>query len=407
MRKFIVILFAFTSLFSNSQQKWFNALSGVSGVNYTAPAGDPSITVTKNVTFYNGPEWNGRANVKQLESGRWILLYAESESHPDNTGSVINIQISDDKGATWTNKNENSSGVVVGPFAPPAVPGFPGAGAGESWLYVFPSGRIVIHTWRADYDEYNGGTYQWHSDDDGETWVSDGQVVFNGISDVQTQIFATDDDFVYNGTVYAGARVYGPGLLDQNAGIRSILIKNSNNGDVTSWDFVSNITDQEDNPTNEVGLQYTGNNRIIAIGRGTPYGNTYFLESLDMGLTWTSTDITSGPFVVSGRHRIKTRAFLKGQPQNYKDPVLIVSGFVNTEPPNSHPRRSCVWISKDAGVTWSDALWLDVEGFDGGYNDLIYDETTDEYVVYGYYAPTSFTDGYIKEWRFNLTFTEP
>jgi hypothetical protein len=371
---------------------WFKA---VNGLFLPTPPGEPTINETGDIVFYDGPNWNGRTNVKRMKDGNYILVYMDSTAHHINTNSRAMVRFSRE-GTYWTEQNTYFDGTAITPFAPPASGN---SGAGESWTYIAPNGTVIIHTWRCDYNVYNGGTYQWHSNDHGKTWTSDGQVSFAGITN-QNQVFSTDDDFVYRGVIYAGARQYAPGVLVQDDGIKSMFIKNENNGAVGDWEWVSDITDYVTHPTNEVGLAYVGGSRIVAILRGTPYGSTYRGVSDDFGLSWTITDITSGPFAVSGRHRLKSRAYLQGRIDYWNDPVWICTGFVATTG-EAHPRRNCIWVSKDRCETFSGPLWLDVEGEDGGYNDMMWDQ---DYKCFAYYAPTSLYDGYIKQYDFQLLF---
>ena len=218
--------------------------------------------------------------------------------------------------------------------------------------------------------------------------------------------FSTDDDFVLNGVIYAGAREYE--FLRATDGIRSLFIMSEDNG--ATWEVVSDITDYYNYPTSEVGLEYVFDNgapTIVAFSRGVdnpgPSPASYKSYSTDMGLTWTTPNADTN-IQVHGRIRLKTRSHAKGLDFWWLDPVMIAHGFEAVSPPRSTPRRLCVYISKDFGKTWSSELYLKMQGNDGGYGDFLYNPIKDEYVTLQYYAPTSLYDGEIRQVNWKLTF---
>lgn len=355
---------------------------------------DPQVTVdaTSTIGSGGGADWWGRAAIKRRPSdGALILAYYRSTAHATNDG-FVHMRFSDDDGATWTAEDTTLLGATIPDFDPP------GAGAnedaGEPWLYVCPNGDLLIHTWRVDYGSSNNGTYQWRSTDDGETWSSEGQVAFAGIANDQ-HIFATDDDFVLDGVIYAGARVYASAAL---ADCYVILIKSTDNG--ATWEWVSNIT-APGSDTQEVGLEYVGHNRIVGMVRSLNNDETFQADSSNLGATWTLTDVSS-TVQVSGRHRIYTRAHLAGEAEWWTDNVLLMVGFQLMSPGSSQDRRSCIWVSNNWGGDWSGPFYIDSESEDGGYGDMFYDSANDQYVVVSYQG--TLAAAALKQYRLSVTF---
>jgi len=376
------------------------------------PAGSASVSIQSDISLIpNNPaqteRWYGRPVLKDIGDDIWCMVYANSEAHNVLTSSQLHVRFSDDYGETWSDENKyiDGSSVTGFPMYPPgAVPGETDEGPGEPWLYVCPNGDLLVHMWKVQYATTKNGSYQSRSTDGGKTWSTPALIDFTGTTR-DLYIYSTDDDFVLGNTIYAGAREYLN--IVQTDGIKSIFIKSDDNG--VTWDYVSDITDFSTRPTNEVGLEYIGNNKIVAICRGTnsvadggPYKVSYLVTSDDLGVTW-NTPTTPANIQVNGRIRIKSRSHVKGKNNWWFDPVLIAHGFDQQDIPNGSQRRICVYISKDFGDTWSTAKYLRITGYDGGYGDFLYNPNTDEYVSLQYYAPTSLLDGEIRQinWKLN------
>jgi hypothetical protein len=251
--------------------------------------------------------------------------------------------------------------------------------AGDGWLYVAPNGDLLLHMWSVtggDWPATLNGTWQSRSTDGGETWATPAAVDFGGGLD-QDKTFATDDDFVWNQTIYAAARVYNANTPTNSY---CIFIKSENNG--TAWQYVSDIT-AVGSDTQEVGLEYVGNDRIVAMVRDLNNTVTRQADSDDLGATWNLTDVTS-TVQASGRHRIYTRMHLQGKAGWWKDPMLFMTGFELTDPGSSQDRRNCVWFSPDRGVTWDGPHYTAAETEDAGYGDLFWDFTNDKLVQVTY-----------------------
>jgi hypothetical protein len=341
-------------------------LSGGSGGGTVAPW-NPSITVDTTTTLGSGggADWWGRSAVKRRPDGVLVLVYYRSTGHVTNDGFCHTI-MSDDDGATWTAEDTDLDANVI----PDIIPSAAGAGedAGEPWLYVAPNGDLVLHTWRVNYGSSNNGSYQFRYDPAAHEWVEEGKLAWTGGSLSSTNTFQTDDDFVYNGVTYAGVRTYnGASYTD----CYMSLVKNATPDlDVAAWEYVSDITGPSETACIEVGIEYVGNSTIIAMLRSLAHNAGYRRVSTDMGATWGSLDNVTSSTDILGRNRVYTRMHLRGEAGWWKDPNLVMVGYVQTDPGNSQGRRNAVWFSPDRGTTWSAPQYIDTTNDDGGYGDI-------------------------------------
>lgn len=319
-----------------------------------------------------------------------LLAYKDASAHDVNDGA-LHLMFSDDDGTTWTDPDTAlDAGAVSGFPMNPTVSA--GQDAGEPLLMEAPNGDLLLHMWRIDYSVSQGGTWQSKSTDGGETWSVPTQIDFAGIGS-DNNIFSTDDWFVFDGVIYAAARVHsdtGPSTS------KNILISSDDNG--ATWTWVSDITTTTDN-TIECGLEYVGDDTIVAVLRTT--NNTFALltRSTDMGATW-SVPIRDGYVTTSGRHRIHTKAHLQGGANWWLDPKLIMVGFVLGQNGNSQQRTNAIWLSDDAGVSWSGPYRLDGETEDAGYGDVFYDADNDQWVVVTYHG--TLAAAAIKQYRLSI-----
>jgi len=341
-----------------------------------------SITVVDSGT---GTDWVGRASIKRLANGNLVMCYVEGQDHYTMGTMYLHIRFSNNNGESWSLADHDLSGNAIAAF--PAKPSsFSYVGPMEPWLILAPNGNLILSCWYyvGTNSALNAGTYQSISSDGGITWSAFASVTFIGYNPgngTLKETYATDDDFVYNGVIYACARTYN--YVDTGTPVQTILISSSDNG--ITWNYVSNITSYADGidnlGTQECGIEYLGNNTIIAILRATSSSIvSYKRISTDMGATWGALTDISSLIYVAGRFRVRTRAHLMGQANWWTDPNLIMNGFVFT----GAGRRNCVWTSKDAGATWSYPLFVDVDINDAGYGDMIYDANTGEYIFISY-----------------------
>lgn len=327
-----------------------------------------SVTVDATTTLGSGgtDDWWGRAAIKRRPSDNaLVLVYYRSTGHANNGGD-LHIKFSDDDGATWTAQDTDLLGDAVSgfPLNPPSLSGV--QDAGEPWLYVCPNGDLLCHMWKVDYGGSNAGAWQSRSTDSGLSWSTPTQIVWSPLGTLDTNdTFQTDDDFVYDGTIYAGVRTYNSAAqTDCYMG----LVKSSDNGD--TWEYVSDITGTAETACIEVGIEYVGNSTIVAMLRDLAHTNSYQRVSTDMGLTWgTLTDVTS-TVGIAARQRVYTINHLRGLPGWWKDPRLVMTGYVQQTSGSSQDRRNAVWVSPDRGTTWDGPNYIDTTAEDGGYGDI-------------------------------------
>jgi hypothetical protein len=392
---------------------------GISNKNtpeITAPSGAPSVTIVSDVLrVANNPSitarWFGRPVMKptgKTYNGKpvWMCCYAQSEAHHLLTWSQLHLIFSNDYGDTWSDQNKYLDGSDISgtPLYPVgANPGQNDHGPGDGWIYNCPNGDLLIHFWDSNYSDYNNGTWQTRSTNGGLSWSIPEKITFinnTGTANVNDRTLATDDSFIFNGIIYAMTREYQ--LPNQQYPSRTWFMKSVNNG--LSWELVSLISSYEEN-TNEAGLTYVGNDRIVVALRELVGPPAYLTKSDDFGQTWNSLSDVSSSVGVWSRQRLKTRSQLKSKNRWWDDPVVLCNGFVHVNPGNSHPRRLSVWVSKDRGLTFSSPFYLKSQGYDGGYGDFLYNPIKDEYVTMQYYAPTSLYDGEIRQINWKLNFT--
>ena len=349
-------------------------ISGGSNGGTVAPF-NPSVTVSSTATIDSGSgasDWVGRPSVKRRPSDNALVLTYTRKTGHASTDGPLHIRFSDDDGATWTALDtalaSDGGGAISG------FPMNPEDYAGEPWLMVAPNGDLLVHTWGLRDPGPSVGTYQSRSTDGGLTWSIPVNLDFGGITG-DTTIYSTDDDFVFDRTIYAGARKFS------GSDVKSMLVKSADNGE--TWEWVSDISSYTTD-TQEVGIEYVGNDTIVAILRAQNNDHTYRAISTDMGATWGSLTNMDSAIGISGRHRLYTRMHLRGEAGWWKDPTLFMCGFIFPTPGSSQPRRNAVWFSPDRGTTWDGPHYIDSQDTDGGYGDLFWDFTNDRLGVVMY-----------------------
>lgn len=366
---------------------------------FAHPLVSVSGTVDTTTTLITGgsPDWIGRASIVRRSDDVLVMAYQRASAHAVNDGA-LHLQFSADDGATWSGQDLTLTGAAVSGFPMTPTSAAAGQDAGEPWLIVAPSGDLLCFLWRVDYNVDNDGTQMSRSSDGGLTWSTPAAVTVTGATD-QTLTYLTDDGFAYNGVIYAGAREYTTGTYTACA---SYLVSSSDDG--VTWTKVSTIMANTEgaggNGAFEVGLTYTGSSRIVAMLRDTAHTNGYLRISTDMGATWgTLTDLNATAGIV-GRPRLYQRAWLRGQANWWKDPVIIGAGFVQQTSGSSQDRRNCLWVSRDAGATWSAPIYVDTTTEDAGYGDVFYDATNDQYVTVNFDGTLLAAD--LKQYRVSL-----
>jgi hypothetical protein len=343
--------------------------------------------------------WFGRASIKRLSDGTLVMVYYHASGHAANDGA-LHIRFSITDGLDWTSEDTYTDGTAVGGFPMNPSNPSPGEDAGEPWLMVAPNGDLLLHMWRVQYGVTAHGTYQTRSTDGGRTWSTSAEIDWvEPVGD--DYIFATDDDFVLDGVIYIAARVYIGVTPDQ---CRTTFDKSTDNG--VTWHEVSSISQYglgED--TQECGLEYVGSNTVVAVLRSLDDKHTYSTRSTDLGLTWEPLTEITATLPNSGRQRIRTRSHLMGLTNWWMDPVLIMNGFTQPTDGTSSPRRNCVWVSLDRGLTWCPPFYVDSADADGGYGDMFWDRTSERYAFVSYKSasPIGFSgDSDLIQYKFRL-----
>lgn len=331
-------------------------------------------------------KWSGRPAMEFNSDGELVLIYRRASNH-GATDSLLHIRFSDDYGSTWSAEDKDlSDAAITGfPYRPTNIAYLETDHPQEPWLYAAPNGNLILHTW-----QQSAGTWQSVSTDGGKTW-SDGEALpITGHSGAG--VFATDDHFVYDGVIYAAARDFGSAPPYQ-----MIFMKSIDNG--ANWVYVANMNPvDEDIPTVEVGIEYLGNSRIIAIFRDIYDMATIRSYSDDMGATWSQLEAITYNIPKSGRHRIMTKKHLEGAANWWEDTNLVMCGFVFAPP----GRKAAMWYSTDAGQTWSPPRYVESEALlyeDTGYADFIYNGTTGEYVLITYVGEYEHSAAVLKQYN--------
>lgn len=334
----------------------------------TIPPFNPSITVDTTTTLGSGggDDWWGRCSIKRRPSDNaLVMIYYRATGHSDNGGD-LHIKFSDDDGATWSTEDQTLAAAAVSgfPMNPPNLSGV--QDAGEPWLYVCPNGDLLLHMWKVDYGGSNVGSWQSRSTDGGESWSTPTQIVWSPLGTLHaTNTFQTDDDFVYDRVIYAGVRTYdGASQTD----CYMSLVKSADDG--ATWEYVSDITTAAEAACIEVGLEYVGNQTIVAMLRDLAHTKSYKRISTDMGLTWGTLTEMQSLIERAARQRVYTFNHLRGLPGWWKDPRLVMVGFTQDTSGSSQDRTNAVWFSPDRGTTWDGPHDVDTTSEDGGYGDI-------------------------------------
>lgn len=363
----------------------------------TAGSGDsenPLRDVRKTVLRAEPGRHFGRAAAQVMPDGTWVLAYREAEHHAHNKDGRLHLMFSTDRGRTWSEPNRTSAGKPVErfPAAPPgAEPGQP-TGPGEPWLYLAPDGTLILHSWKVKYGNRsaNGGTWQIRSTDGGRSWSEWRQVDFRGV-ERDRHVFATDDHFVHDGAIYAGARQFSEGRW------KNMLVRSSDAGQ--TWHKVGDISSYEDH-TSEVGIEYLGDGRIVAVLNSKQRMHTHHTFSDDMGRTWQPLEDMEDRVRIWDRPRIWTLKHLRGEPAWWNGRTLIGVGDEAVKRGQSMPRRNSLWISRNGGERWSGPFPFDEQTQDAGYGDMVYDPEAETYHFFCYHGRMK--EAALVQYRFKL-----
>ena len=172
---------------------------------------------------------------------------------------------------------------------------------------------------------------------------------------------------MFDRTIYAGVRTYNdPTYTDCFLS----LVKSDDNG--ATWDFVSDVTGPSETAAIEFGMEYVGNNTIVAMIRSLDHTAGYRRISTDMGATWGTLDNVTSSVGILGRSRVYTAMHVRGEAGWWKDPNLVMVGYVQQVSGSSQTRRNAVWFSPDRGTTWDGPHYIDSSTEDAGYGDMFW-----------------------------------
>lgn len=363
---------------------------------------NPALSVTATTTLGSGGaplDWWGRIYTTRRDDEVLAMVYRRGTSHMSAT-SNINIRFSADNGATWTSENTAIGGGAVSGF--PMVPSTGNINAGEGMIITAPSGRLIMIIWRVDgsgdWPEDCKGNEISYSTDGGTTWSAPAGFTIDGVADNE-HTFMTDDWFVFDDVIYTASRTYNG---DNPSNSYTSLIKSEDDGD--TWEKVSDIT-AVGSDTQEVGLEYVGNDCIVALVGSLNNDETIQGISTDMGATWTTSDVTGTPVAVTRRHKLYTPAHLRGEANWWEDTTLVASGFENISPGSGSPRRNMVlfgqWDPDEQSVTWHSRWYIHTSADDGGYGDIFYAGSPTHYSSVNYRG----TLGAASIYQYDLTIT--
>jgi hypothetical protein len=375
------------------------AVSFVGASPFGIPAASVSVTVDTTTTLETAGalDWHGRVYCVTRPDGVVIRVWRNATSHTANDAEAV-ISFSDDYGATWTADNTDLDGNPVGNFPMNAPTG--NIMIGEAMPFYAPNGDLLLHVWSytGTWSVNAAPNYCWQSrsTDGGLSWSIPTQIAYGGSTN-DIRLFSTDQTFIVDDVIYAGARSY---TADDGSTGNMLLATSEDNG--ATWNVLSSMLDTTDvtGGGQEVAISYIAPTTIKAYVRDNAHTHFYTVTSTDMGATWAAPVDTTATFGIAGRQKVYTRAFLRGQANWWKDPVRIMVGFVHQTPGSSQGRRNGVWISRDFEATWSAVSYVDTTNDDGGYGDIFYDPTSGQYVMESYRGTLAAADQ--KQYRLTI-----
>ena len=216
--------------------------------------------------------------VDHTVSGLRVRVYRGGIGHSSNDGRA-HIRFSADGGATWSDEDKTISGASVTGFPLSAVDA---PNVACATVLELANGNLLILVNEYDFTEppINGttkGTRQWRCTNLTTTtctFTDEGKAFDNGVLPVDDQYYFANAPV--GSTLYC--TVYGntaPGAFAAR------LWKNSNNGDINSWEFVNDLGAG----VNEVTPVWLGGTTLFFLLRDDPNVATYTKITTDLGVT--------------------------------------------------------------------------------------------------------------------------
>lgn len=353
--------------------------------------------ITSSIVASESGRWFGRATMERLSNGNWVLVYEESTAHSETHDDVVHIKFSNDQGATWTAEDTYLDAEAVTGF--PAYPddGIDDPyGPGDTYILEAPNGDLWLHTWKVYYSgTLMQGTWHKKSTDGGKTWGAFEQIIFGGQTETETnKTGMTEQHFILDGVIYMAGRVYDTPFST----VKMCLYKSEDNG--ATWSWISDMSAYSDK-THEAAMEYLGDNRILVFMRDSANARSTMTYSNDFGATWAPVVPVELVMNYIGRNRMYTVNHLAGLPNWWNDNRLVMVGFVLTNPGSSQGRRNAIWLSSDAGIHWSQPLYLDDAAADAGYGDILLDTNTNTYRVVTYIGGLG--EANLKQYNFGVS----
>lgn len=294
-------------------------------------------------------DWYGRPHLVN-NGGIWPMIYREATSHQPRAAAVFHIRFSNDEGSSWTADDMKLGGSSVTGFP---ISGYDASDAlSDGILIVAPNGDLLVHIASNEVDGGDNpigrlGTRQWRSTNGGESWSDEGKIANNEVCGAQDYFVSGSD--IYISAVIDGGADYSPPYKDA-------LYKSTNNG--ASWSKVSDITSTTDN-TGEAGIEYLGNNTILAVIRDSDNLKTHQRTSTDMGSSWGSLEDISnqvGIFQRARLHKYNGRVYAIGRDW--------VGGY--------DTQYTALYYSDDSGDNWHGPFYPDENSYgDAAYCEMI------------------------------------
>lgn len=280
-------------------------------------------------------DWLGWPQLRDVGGGVWVMTYVASTGHIDNDlTTTIHIRFSNDEGTTWTNEDTKIGGGAVTGF--PMMAHSPTSRTLGGLLIVCPNGDLLFH----QYDNHDG-TFQWRSEDGGETWTDEGLILDSR--------FISLDDYQIDGTDIYITVNYTDNYTEPWV---NSLYKSTDNGE--NWVLVSTF----ENDGDECGLVIAPNGDFIIVMRDIDLLTTYQFRSTDKGLTW-------------GAKTARPDLYILQRPRMSLDGAggIILHG---RDYLGSDSQTNILYYSNDNGVTWGRRFMpYTTRTGDGNYNGYI------------------------------------